>query len=108
MKAAEKGRPPTEFARPGDIVVARIDPATGELAYEGEQDAVEEEFLDGTVPTEMASPDAGADGEADAGTEAGSGARVNPPEADAGQPVDAGSVRQVAAEAGSVDEPPPF
>ncbi len=107
MKAAEHGRPPTEFARPGDIVVARIDPATGELAYEGEEDAVEEEFLDGTVPTAVASPDAGAEG-GTGGVDAGvAGATPRAPEA--GAAAEAGPVvHPVAAEAGPIDEPPPF
>ncbi len=108
MKAAEKDRPPTEFARPGNIVVARIDPATGELAYPGEQDAVEEEFLDGTVPTDVASPDAGVEAGADAGREAS--VTAPPADAAAARP-DAGAphpVQQVAAEAGPADEPPPF
>jgi penicillin-binding protein 1A len=60
MKAAHEGHPVTEFARPSTVVTARVDPATGLLARD-EDGAVEEEFLEGTAPTEMAPPpDAGA------------------------------------------------
>lgn len=57
MKAAHQGRPVTEFPRPNGIVTARIDPATGLLAHIDQLEAVEEEFLDGTVPSDTASPD---------------------------------------------------
>jgi penicillin-binding protein 1A len=60
MKAAHEGHPVTDFPRPSGIVVVNIDPATGLLAYAGQTDAVDEEFLDGTAPTDAASPDAGA------------------------------------------------
>jgi penicillin-binding protein 1A len=61
MKAAHEGRPVTEFVRPSTIVTARIDHATGLLPRD-EDTAIEEEFLDGTVPTETAplAADAGA------------------------------------------------
>jgi len=61
MKAAHEGRPVTEFVRPPSIVTARIDHATG-LLPRNEDTAIEEEFLDGTVPTEIAplAADAGA------------------------------------------------
>ncbi len=58
MKAAHEGRPVSDFPRPNAIVTARIDPATGLLAYDGQLDSIEEEFLDGTVPNETASPSA--------------------------------------------------
>jgi penicillin-binding protein 1A len=91
MRAAHKQRPPADFPRPNTIVRARVDPATGLLAYPGQEDAVEEEFLPGTAPTLTAEPDAGA---ADAhGPDAPPGLRA----------ADGGS-----AEAGPVDEPPPF
>ncbi|MEP7053137.1 MAG: PBP1A family penicillin-binding protein [Pseudomonadota bacterium] len=68
MKVAGEGKPPTEFPRPSTIITANVDPATGLLPYPGENDAIEEEFLDGTVPTEVSKPDAGADaGSPDAG-----------------------------------------
>lgn len=56
MRAAHRGRPRRDFERPDGIVVERIDPATGLLAYEGEEGAIEEEFLEGTTPTERAIP----------------------------------------------------
>ena len=68
MKVASAGKPPTEFPKPGSIVTANVDPATGLLPYPGQTDAIEEEFLDGTVPTDVAKPDAGAEaGAPDAG-----------------------------------------
>jgi penicillin-binding protein 1A len=60
MKAAHEGRPATDFPRPPGIITASVDPGTGLLSYAGQTDAIEEEFLDGTVPTQAASPDAGA------------------------------------------------
>jgi penicillin-binding protein 1A len=60
MKAAHGSRPVTEFPRPGSVIVTRVDPATGLLAYEGQENSADEEFLDGTVPTQTAAPDAGA------------------------------------------------
>ena len=84
MKAAHAGHPKTEFIRPPGIVVAQIDPATGKLAYVGQTDAVDEEFLDGTVPTETAdagAPDGGvSDGGVDAGAQAVLDAGTSPPE----------------------------
>lgn len=59
MKAAHEGHPTTDFPRPGGIVVVSIDPATGLLAYAGQADARDEEFLEGTAPTMVASVDAG-------------------------------------------------
>jgi hypothetical protein len=44
-----------------------VDPATGLIANPSQTDAVEEEFLEGTAPTEVAMPDAGAPPEVDAG-----------------------------------------
>ncbi len=54
MEAAERGRPVVDFPRPAGVVTARIDPATGKLAYEGQPDAIEEVFVEGTVPSEVA------------------------------------------------------
>src|SRR5262245_55879370 len=59
MKAAHEGHPSTDFPRPGSIVVVAVDPATGLLAYEGQSDSVDEEFLEGTAPSEVSAPDAG-------------------------------------------------
>jgi penicillin-binding protein 1A len=54
MTQAHKGRPQTEFPRPSGIVVASIDPETGLLPWPGQTNAVSEEFLDGTVPVQVA------------------------------------------------------
>jgi penicillin-binding protein 1A len=94
MKAAHEGHPVTDFPRPNGIVTASVDPATGLLAYPGQTDAIEEEFLEGTVPTEAAAPDAGAPA---------TGA-VNDEVVDAGEPL---GPAEPAADAGSV-APPPF
>jgi penicillin-binding protein 1A len=67
MKEAHKKRPPADFPVPAGIVRTMIDPATGLRAYPDQKDAVEELFLQGTEPTEVASPDAGAAGGLDAG-----------------------------------------
>ena len=56
MKGAhDKGRR-TEFPRPPGVVVVRIDPVTGLRAYEGQVDALDEVFLPGTEPAEVANP----------------------------------------------------
>jgi penicillin-binding protein 1A len=88
MKAAHEGRPITDFSRPSTVVTARVDPATGLLARD-EDSAVEEEFLEGTAPTELSpEPDAGV-------------RRTPPPEKAA--------LRHSNHDAGApVDEPPPF
>ncbi|MGB5364960.1 MAG: PBP1A family penicillin-binding protein [Polyangiales bacterium] len=58
MSAADQTPKETDFAMPSGVIRARIDPASGLLAYEGQQDAFEEVFLSGTAPTEVArSPD---------------------------------------------------
>ncbi len=58
MEAADKTPKETDFAMPSGVIVARIDPASGLLAYEGQEDALEEVFLSGTTPVEVArSPD---------------------------------------------------
>jgi penicillin-binding protein 1A len=105
MKVAHDKKPPTEFPKPSAIVTVNVDPATGLLPYPGQDNAIEEEFLDGTVPTEVAKPDAGADsGAADAGLD--DEARV------AKSPSDAGSVDASAAPgnetATPLVAPPPF
>ncbi len=92
MKAAHAGRPAVDFPRPAGIVTVRIDPATGLLAAADQADAVDEEYLDGTAPTEVApvateSPDASApsDDEANAAsaplpTEPSGALPVQPPD----------------------------
>ena len=105
VKVASEGKPPTEFPKPGSIVTANVDPATGLLPYPGQSDAIEEEFLEGTVPTEVAKPDAGAEaGAPDAGPDDEMQA--------AKTPVDAG-ISDAAASSGNETvpatvSPPPF
>lgn len=61
MKLAHEGRPAADFPRPPRVALVSIDPATGLLPYEGQEDAVEEEFLADAIPTERAQGvDAGA------------------------------------------------
>jgi penicillin-binding protein 1A len=54
MKGALASRPSTDFPRPPGLVVAKIDPESGKLAPEGQEDAIDELFLPGTEPTEEA------------------------------------------------------
>ncbi|HEX2872130.1 MAG TPA: transglycosylase domain-containing protein [Polyangiaceae bacterium] len=56
MKTAESGRPAVDFPRPPGIVTVRIDPVTGLLASPELGEGVDEEFLDGTAPTEVSAP----------------------------------------------------
>jgi penicillin-binding protein 1A len=56
VQAAEKDRPVLEFPVPSNVTTARIDPETGLLAYEGMEGAIDEVFLEGTVPTDRARP----------------------------------------------------
>ena len=64
MKAAEAGRPAVDFPRPPGIVTVRIDPITGLLAAPETGEGIEEEYLDGTAPTELSTPAAPAAGAA--------------------------------------------
>ena len=111
----------TERRRPDGVVVRRIDPATGLLAYEAQKDALTEVFVSGTEPAETA-----ADPEADAGADGGDGGDLydddddddDDGEADAGSPPaatgDAGAPapgRPTAADAPpppQKNQPPPF
>ncbi len=54
IRAAEGERAALEFPRPAGVVSARVDPASGLLAHPDQTDAIEELFLEGTVPTETA------------------------------------------------------
>jgi penicillin-binding protein 1A len=54
MKEATKNKPKADFPRPAGVVTVKIDPKTGKLPYEGQTDAIEEIFLQGTDPTEVA------------------------------------------------------
>lgn len=58
MSAAHKGKPRAEFARPPGVTTVVIDPKSGMLAPEGaDGDGVMDEvFLSGTEPTEVAEP----------------------------------------------------
>jgi penicillin-binding protein 1A len=60
MREAHKKRPPADFPVPAGVTRVMIDPATGLRAYPDQKDAIEEVFVAGTEPTEVASPDAGA------------------------------------------------
>ncbi len=58
MAAADQTPKETNFAMPSGVIRARIDPASGLLAYDGQEDAFDEVFLLGTAPTDVArSPD---------------------------------------------------
>ena len=56
MDAADKTPKETDFAMPSGVTRARIDPASGLLAYEGQEDAIDDVFLTGTAPVEVARP----------------------------------------------------
>lgn len=56
MQAALAGKPKVDFPEPSDIEHALIDPLSGNLAYDGQENAMDEVFLPGTVPTEQANP----------------------------------------------------
>jgi penicillin-binding protein 1A len=102
MKGAHDKRPPTEFPRPAGIVTARIDPATGLLAFDGQENAIDELFLDGTAPEVVAVPDAGTRG--DGAVVVGAAVDdVPPPMLDAGAPPAAPPPTLPRPE-----EPPPF
>lgn len=63
MTKALANHPVRDFAQPAGVEVRRIDPATGLLAAPG-TDGIEEVFIEGTAPTELASP-GGEDASAD-------------------------------------------
>jgi len=68
MKRAHEGRTVNDFERPSGIVKVLVDPLTGLLAYDDQEDAIEEIFLAGTEPQDQAEdPDAGDELEFDAG-----------------------------------------
>ncbi|MFT3927389.1 MAG: PBP1A family penicillin-binding protein [Myxococcales bacterium] len=56
MKKAHDKAPVEDFPMPSGVAMARIDPASGKLAYDGQPNAVEEYFLEGTLPKETALP----------------------------------------------------
>jgi penicillin-binding protein 1A len=56
VQAATAGRPALDFLEPPDVEHVRIDPKTGLRAYEGMVDAMDEVFITGTAPTQLALP----------------------------------------------------
>jgi len=58
MSGALRGVPPRPFSQPPGVVVQKIDPKTGLLAQPGAVNAIDEVFLEGTAPTQLA-PQAG-------------------------------------------------
>lgn len=54
MEAAHEAKPATQFPRPGAIQEALIDPESGLLARFGQESAVTEIFLPGTLPEDTA------------------------------------------------------
>ncbi|MEM8608902.1 MAG: PBP1A family penicillin-binding protein [Myxococcota bacterium] len=56
MEAADQSPKETKFAMPSGVVVVPIDPASGLVAYDGQEDAIDEVFLTGTAPIEVARP----------------------------------------------------
>jgi penicillin-binding protein 1A len=56
MKVILKNRPAVDFPMPDGLTLTKIDPKSGKLAYENQPDAIDEVFMDGTLPTEVATP----------------------------------------------------
>lgn len=56
MKKAHEKKTPGEFEMPAGVVKVSIDPKTGLLPYEGQEETRSELFLVGTEPTEMVEP----------------------------------------------------
>jgi len=54
MKVAHATKPVSDFPRPAGIVTIKIDKRTGKLPSEGDEDVMDEVFLAGTEPTEVA------------------------------------------------------
>jgi len=71
MHVALKDIPEVSVQPPEGLVTVRIDPTTGLLARSGQQDAIFETFMKGSVPTETSDPAAarGIPGAADAATD---------------------------------------
>jgi penicillin-binding protein 1A len=106
MRAAHKGKPAADFPVPAGVVRLRIDPVSGLLARPEQEDAIDEVFLLGTEPRQVAPLDAGVYDELEA-TRAGA---VDGAAGAGGHDAAAGSAP--AAGAGGApphgDEPPPF
>jgi len=56
MEHALHGQPAVEFPVPRGVEHALIDPSSGLRAYEGEPEPLDEVFVEGTAPTELARP----------------------------------------------------
>jgi penicillin-binding protein 1A len=78
MREAHRKRPVADFPVPAGVVRATIDPKTGLLARPDQEDALEEVFVVGTEPTEVA-PDPAAVDPIDADAGAGDGGSGAPP-----------------------------
>jgi penicillin-binding protein 1A len=68
MKAASDKKPPSQFPRPPGVVSVTIDAKSGKLPYSGDTATVDEVFLAGTEPTEVANPYLDDDAGVDAGS----------------------------------------
>jgi penicillin-binding protein 1A len=56
MKVASEHKPASEFPRPAGVMTVEIDAKSGKLPYAGDTDTLNEVFLAGTEPTEVANP----------------------------------------------------
>ncbi|HEY2513182.1 MAG TPA: PBP1A family penicillin-binding protein [Polyangiaceae bacterium] len=56
MKVANDHKPPSEFPQPPGVVTVEIDAKSGKLPYPGDTETLNEVFLAGTEPTEVANP----------------------------------------------------
>jgi penicillin-binding protein 1A len=112
MRAAHTKRPAADFPVPAGIVHVAIDPASGLRAPPDEAGAIDEVFLAGTEPTELAKLDAGADasgeeaGAADAAPAASAPAVSSAPATPS--PPAPPSAPASAGESPHAPEPPPF
>ncbi len=100
MKAAEAGRPAVDFPRPPGIVTVRIDPVTGLLADPAQGEGIDEDYLDGTAPTEVSKAPTDAANTAVPGDDEAAAATASPTPGDS---------PAVPPEPGTLPEaPPPF
>jgi penicillin-binding protein 1A len=61
MKAAHEGKPRADFSRPAGVTTVAIDGVTGKLPASDDGDVIEEVFLSGTEPTQVAERPASGD-----------------------------------------------
>lgn len=54
MKDATKTKPRADFPRPPGVITVKIDPRTGKMPFAGQEDAIDEVFLVGTEPRDVA------------------------------------------------------